>query len=73
MTATEQALAALHAAARFADYVAETSGDEDAIRLHRQCTEAIGVLREESERQAGREIKLNRWLKSRRETYALQD
>lgn len=55
MTATEQAIAALRAAARFADFVAETSGDEDAIRLHRQCTEAIGALREESEREAGSE------------------
>ncbi|MGH9841691.1 MAG: hypothetical protein ACREEM_23305 [Blastocatellia bacterium] len=55
MTATEKALAALRAAARFADFVAETSGDEDAIQLHRQCTEAIGALREESEREASRE------------------
>ena len=74
MTATEKALAALRAAARFADFVAEDSGDEDAMALHRQCTEAIGALREESERQAGREIRLNerghyRW----RNTYALQD
>ena len=52
MTATEQAIAALRAAARFADFMAETSGDEDAIRLHRQCTEAIGALREEREREA---------------------
>jgi len=58
MTATEQAIAALRAAARFADFVAETSGDEDAIRLHRQCTEAIGALREESEREAGREQRM---------------
>ena len=53
MNATEQAIAALRAAARFADLVAETSGDEEAIRLHRQCTEAIGALREEREREAG--------------------
>ncbi len=55
MTATEQAIVALRAAARFADFVAEISGDEDAIRLHRQCTEAIGSLREEREREASRE------------------
>jgi hypothetical protein len=58
MTATEQAFAALRAAARFADFVAETSGDEDAIRLHRQCTEAIGALREEREREAGSEQRM---------------
>jgi hypothetical protein len=58
MTATEQAMAALRAAARFADFVAENSGDEDVMALHRQCTEAIGALREESERQANREIQI---------------
>jgi hypothetical protein len=58
MTATEQAIAALRAAARFADLVAETSGDEEAIRLHRQCTEAIGALREEREREAGSEQRM---------------
>lgn len=36
MTATEQAIAALRSSARFADYVAEASGDEDALALHRQ-------------------------------------
>jgi hypothetical protein len=45
MTAMEQAMVALRSAARFADFVAETSGDEDAIALHRQCTEAIGALK----------------------------
>ena len=58
MTAMEQAVAALRAAARFADFVAETAGDEDAIRLHRQCTEAIGALREEMEREAGSEQRM---------------
>jgi hypothetical protein len=51
----EQAMAALRSAARFADFVAERSGDEDAIALHRQCTEAIGALKEEIERAADRE------------------
>jgi len=55
MTAMEQAMATLHSAARFADFVAESTGDEDAIALHRQCTEAIGALREEIERVADRE------------------
>ena len=55
MTVTEQATTALRAAARFADHVAEASGDEDAIRLHRQCIEAIGALRAEIEREANRE------------------
>lgn len=50
MTVMEQAMTALRSAARFADYVAECSGDEDAISLHRQCTEAIGALRQEIER-----------------------
>jgi hypothetical protein len=58
MTATEQAMAALHAAVRFADFVAENSGDEDAMALHRKCTEAIGALREGSERQTGGEIQI---------------
>ncbi|MGH9842213.1 MAG: hypothetical protein ACREEM_25965 [Blastocatellia bacterium] len=44
MTATEKAISARRAAVRFADFVAETCGDEDAIRLHQQCTEAIGEL-----------------------------
>jgi len=61
MTATEKAMAALRAAARFADVVAETSGDEDAMALHRQCSEAIGALREESERQAGRKTHIELW------------
>jgi len=52
MTATEQAIAALRSAARFADYVVEALGDEDALALHRQCIEAAGRLREESERTA---------------------
>ena len=52
MTATEQAIIALRAAACFADHIAETSGDEDAIDLHRQCTIAIAALRAESDRQA---------------------
>lgn len=52
MTATEQAITALRSAARFADYVAEASGDEDALALHRQCTEAIDALGEERERTA---------------------
>lgn len=56
MTAMEQAMAALRSAAHFADFVAETSGDEDAIALHRQCTEAFGALKkEEIERAADRE------------------
>jgi hypothetical protein len=56
MTAMEQAIAALRSAARFADFVAETSGDEDALALHRQCTEAIRALKkEEIEREADRE------------------
>jgi hypothetical protein len=56
MTAMEQAMAALRSAAYFADFVAESSGDEDAIALHRQCTEAIGALKkEEIERAADRE------------------
>lgn len=55
MTAVEQAMAALRSAVRFADFVAETSGDEDAIALHRQCTEAIGALKEDVERAADRE------------------
>jgi hypothetical protein len=55
MTATEQAIAALRSAASFADYVAETSGDEDALALHRQCTEAAGRLREENRRMALKE------------------
>jgi hypothetical protein len=57
MTATEQAIAALRSAARFADYVAESRGDEDAIRLHRQCAEAIGALKAETERAASPESK----------------
>lgn len=52
MTATEQAIAALRSAAGFADYIAEASGDEDALALHRQCTEAIRALNEESRRMA---------------------
>lgn len=52
MSATEQATAALRSAARFADYIAEASGDEDALALHRQCTEAIRALNEESRRAA---------------------
>jgi hypothetical protein len=40
MSATERAIAALRSAARFADYVAEASGDEDGLALHRQCSEA---------------------------------
>jgi hypothetical protein len=52
MSATEQAIAALRSAARFADYIAEASGDEDALALHRQCTEAIRALNEESRRAA---------------------
>lgn len=52
MTATEQVIAALRSAARFADYVAEASGDEDALALHRQCTEAIRTLNVESKRAA---------------------
>lgn len=52
MTATEQAISALRSAARFADYVVEASGDEDALALHRQCTEAISALNEESRRAA---------------------
>lgn len=54
MTEMEQAMAALHSAAGFADFVAETTGDEDAIALHRQCTQAIGALRLEIERAADR-------------------
>lgn len=52
MGATEQAIAALRSAARFADYVAEASGDEDALALHRQCIEAIRALNEQSRRMA---------------------
>lgn len=52
MTATEQAIAALRSAARFADYVVEALGDEDALVLHRQCTEAAGRLIKESRRAA---------------------
>jgi hypothetical protein len=52
MSATEQAIAALRSAARFADYIAEVSGDEDALALHRQCTEAIRALNEKSRRAA---------------------
>lgn len=52
MSATEQAIAALRSAARLADYMAEASGDEDALALHRQCTEAIRALNEESRRGA---------------------
>jgi len=57
MTVMEQAMAALRSAARFADFMAEHSGDEDAIALHRQCTEAIGALKEEIERAANHEDK----------------
>jgi hypothetical protein len=42
----------LRSAARFADYVIEALGDEDALALHRQCTKAAGRLREESRRAA---------------------
>ncbi|MCI0524227.1 MAG: hypothetical protein L0Y75_03105 [Acidobacteria bacterium] len=73
MNATEQAIAALRAAARFADFVAETSGDEDAIRLHRQCTEAIGALREE---RSGKRAASDRWRlrrNHRRKNHAFQD
>lgn len=55
MTATEQAIAALRSAARFADYVVEALGDEDALALHRQCIEAAGRLIEESRRAAFQE------------------
>ena len=60
MTAMEKALAALRVAARFADCIADASGDEDAMALHRQCTEAIGALLEENERRAGGEIQIDR-------------
>ena len=60
MTATEQAITALRTAARFADHVAEASGDEDAIRLHRQCIEAIGALRAEIEQEASPEHQMER-------------
>ncbi len=37
-------MAALRVAARFADFVVEHSGDEDAIHLDRQCAETLGAL-----------------------------
>jgi hypothetical protein len=56
MTATEQAIAALRSAAGFADYIAEASGDEDALALHRQCTEAIRALNKEESRRLAVEM-----------------
>ena len=60
MTATEQAITALRAAASFADHVAEAPDDEDVIWLHRQCTEAIAALRAEIEREASTEQQMER-------------
>ena len=51
MSAIEQAIRALGSAASFADQVAEVSGDEDAISVHRRCLEAISVLKEASRQQ----------------------
>lgn len=50
MSAIEQAIAALRAAMGFANYAAEAFGDEDALALHRQCTEAAAALRQETRR-----------------------
>lgn len=50
MNATEQAIAALRAAMGFANYAAEAFGDEDALALHRQCTEAAAALQQETRR-----------------------
>jgi hypothetical protein len=51
MSAIEQAIRALGLAASFADQVAEVSGDEDAINVHRRCLEAISALKEASRQQ----------------------
>lgn len=48
MNAIEQAIAALRAAMGFASYAAEAFSDEDALALHRQCTEAVAALRQEA-------------------------
>lgn len=58
MNAIEQALAALRAAMGFANYAAEAFGDEDALALHRQCTEAAAALRQEVHRISERAAEL---------------
>lgn len=48
MNAIEQALDAPRAARGFTNYAAEAFADEDALALHRQCTEALSALKQEA-------------------------
>ena len=53
MNTIEQAITASHAATGFANYAAEAFADEDALALHRQCTEAISALKQEIRQRSG--------------------